>query len=153
MIGSELLFIGGVILILWGLHTIAEHLKAIRTNLADIANATRATPAGLGSIQTSAHEARETNRLLKLAIRKRWGSAIDLGDERPANPSTPVIAPPSPNAPLGVWLAYRANLQPLADLPGITTFVDEADAAIARLRPSPNKNSREKPHDGMTPEP
>jgi hypothetical protein len=135
MIVSDVLFIGGLIFVLWGLHTIADQLKAIRTILADIANATRTTSAGL---QTSA-EARETNRLLKLAIKKQWGSAIDLGDERPVNPSTPVIAPPSPDAPLGVWLAYRADLQPLADLPGITTFVNEADAAIARLRPSPDR--------------
>jgi hypothetical protein len=63
---------------LWFLWRIAAHLEAIRTILADIANATRATPAGLGSIQTSAHEAGETNRLLKLAIKKQWGSAIDL---------------------------------------------------------------------------
>ena len=127
---SELIVIGGFILILWGLQTIAERLKAIRTILADIANATRAT----AEKSTSAYETDETNRLLKLAIKKQWGSAIDLGDERPVNPSTPVIAPPSPDAPLGVWLAYRADLQPLAHLPGITTFVDEADAAIARLR-------------------
>jgi hypothetical protein len=59
---------------LWFLWRIAAHLEAIRTILADIADATR----GLGSIQTSAHEAGETNRLLKLAIKKQWGSAIDL---------------------------------------------------------------------------
>jgi hypothetical protein len=81
MIVSELIVIGGLILILWGLQTIAQHLKAIRTILADIADATRATPAGLGSIQTSAYEARKTNRLLKLAIKKQWGNAIDLGED------------------------------------------------------------------------
>ena len=121
------------VLLLW---RIAALLEAIRTILSDILGATRAT----AERQVSAHSVRETNRLLKLAIKKQWGSAIDLGDEPPVNPSTPVIAPPSPDAPLGVWLAYRADLQPLAHLPGITTFVDEADAAIARLRPSPDKN-------------
>jgi hypothetical protein len=76
LIGLIIFAWGGMILVLlW--HSATE-LKAIRTILSDIANATRATPAGLGSIQTSAHEARETNRLLKLAIKKQWGSAIDL---------------------------------------------------------------------------
>jgi hypothetical protein len=126
-----------ILVLLWDS---AKELRAIRTILSDIARATRETAGRV--TQTSKYETQETNRLLKLAIKKQWGSAIDLGDERPVNPSTPVIAPPSPDAPLGVWLAYRADLQPLADLPGITTFVDEADAAIARLRPSPDKNSR-----------
>jgi hypothetical protein len=74
MIVSEMIVIGGLILILWGLQTIAQHLKAIRTILSNIAHATREA----AERPTSAYEARETNRLLKLAIKKQWGSAIDL---------------------------------------------------------------------------
>jgi hypothetical protein len=120
------LFLGIVTVMM--LFRIASLLGGIRAILADIAAATRAT-ANRGMTETSKYETQETNKLLKLAIRKHWGSAIDLGDERSmaVNP-TPAIHPPSPDAPLGVWLAYRADLQPLADLPGIVTFIDEADA-------------------------
>jgi hypothetical protein len=50
--------------------------KAIRTILADIANATRVTSDRV--TETSKYETKETNRLLKLAMKKQWGSAIDL---------------------------------------------------------------------------
>jgi hypothetical protein len=51
------------------------------------------------------------------------------------NPAVPAfIDPPDPiYGSLEEWLAYRADLQALAHLPGIQTFFDEADEIIARL--------------------
>jgi hypothetical protein len=64
--GAILFGWGGVILVvLWH---IAAELKAIRASLADIAMATRETARGMDT----------TEKLLKLAIKKQWGSAIDL---------------------------------------------------------------------------
>jgi hypothetical protein len=40
---------------------------------------------------------------------------------------------------LAEWIRYRADLQALADLPGIEEFFDEADAVIARLA-GPNRD-------------
>jgi hypothetical protein len=75
VVAIVILFLG--LMCLW---RIAEHLKAIRSLLADIADATRRdTGVELGRINRTASD---TNRLLKLAITKQWGSAIDLGDER-----------------------------------------------------------------------
>ena len=54
---------------------ITNDLRAIRGILADIANATRATA------DRPTPSFRETNRLLKLAIRKQWGGAIDLEED------------------------------------------------------------------------
>ena len=64
LIGSIIFAWGAMILIaLW--HCATE-LKAIREILADIAAATRET----AKRPASAHSVRETNRLLKLAIKK-----------------------------------------------------------------------------------
>ena len=50
------------------------------------------------------------------------------------NPITPALIDPPPfDASLAEWLAYRADLQALAHLPGIQTFFDEADHVIAQL--------------------
>lgn len=70
---SEYVFIvsiGACVVLLW---RIAAHLEAIRDTLADIARAAH---------RPTFDQTGETNRLLKLAIKKHWGSAIDLGDDR-----------------------------------------------------------------------
>jgi hypothetical protein len=64
---------GMCVVLLW---QIARLLEGIRNILADIASATRAAP----DRSISVYGLRDTNRLLKLAIKKQWGSAIDLED-------------------------------------------------------------------------
>src|SRR5215203_4475498 len=120
------LFSVGFALIVFVLFRIAWLLQDMKETLTKIAEDTHdsavADATYLSEIKFSASAIRcstdETKELLERAIKKQWGSAIDLGDERSmaVNPSTPVIAPPSPDAPLRVWLAYRADLQPLAHL-------------------------------------
>jgi hypothetical protein len=78
IIPPEFIFFGVIGMCVWLLWRIAALLQAIRDTLADIASATRATA---GVIETSKYETDETNRLLKLAIKKQWGSAIDLGED------------------------------------------------------------------------
>jgi hypothetical protein len=72
------ILIFGLGLIVWFLWHIAEHLKAIRASLADIATATRDTSGGASYLSAIKWSTEKTETLLKLAIKKQWGNAIDL---------------------------------------------------------------------------
>jgi hypothetical protein len=66
---------------LWFLWRIAEHLKAIReslASLADIAEATRATAGDARYLSAIMRSTDNTETLLKRAVKKQWGSAINL---------------------------------------------------------------------------
>ena len=76
---STSVFVGffAVLLVLW---RIVEHLKAIRTSLADIAKAARdeaAREGGAYYLQKIMTSVEKTETLLERAVRKRWGNAID----------------------------------------------------------------------------
>ena len=74
MSDMAMLLIFGLGVIVWFLWHIADHLKAIRASLADIARAT----GEYGDLSTIASRVDKTNKLLERAMRKKWGDAIDL---------------------------------------------------------------------------
>jgi hypothetical protein len=63
---------------LWLLWRIEEHLKAIRASLVVIANSTRDTADGTSYLSAITSSTDKTKTLLERAVKKQWGSAIDL---------------------------------------------------------------------------
>jgi hypothetical protein len=68
---------------LWFLWRIAEHLKAIRTTLEVIAEKTSVTAYSTStsldsSLNSLRFTAEKTKTLLERAVKKQWGSAINL---------------------------------------------------------------------------
>ena len=69
-------------LVIFVLFRILEHLKAIRTSLADIAKATHDTAYSTGHLTEIKITTDKTKTLLERAVKKQWGSAIDSIDAR-----------------------------------------------------------------------